>query len=396
MARAKLREALDNLDPNLTRVFLPWILRHPRYLRASATLIPAINRARKVRIEEKAKGLIVPPVLILSITSRCNLQCMGCYAAAVGITPDVASNDNLETQFELPFENWRKIITEASQLGVFAFVIAGGEPFMFPGLIELCQEFKDRLFIIITNGTAISDVDFKRLRRSTNVAVIVSIEGDRKVTNSRRGKGVYEKAVKTIQRLAKSGVVTGVSVTITSLNYKYWMDSEFLDDFINMGVRIGVFTEYIPTTPGIEFGLKSRQPNPPTGDNGLMLDKEERALFRSQILNFRDTKSIYLIHSPGDEDLFGGCVSAGRGFAHVTPSGDLTPCPVSNIATHNLSDKTLREGLASDLFKTIRDNKNLLETEGTPCALFAHPKEVRELAKSVGAYHTDVNNIFSE
>ncbi|UCF09067.1 MAG: radical SAM protein [Thermoplasmata archaeon] len=388
MARVKLREALDNLDPNLTRVFLPWILRHPRYLRASASLVPAINRAWKVRREEQAKGLIVPPVLILSITSRCNLQCVGCYAGAVGITPDVDSEGKLKTLVELPREQWRKIITEASELGVFAFVIAGGEPFMFPGLIELCQEFKNRLFIIITNGLAISEDDFKRLKRSTNIAAIVSIEGDSKITDARRGKGVYGKAVKTIQRIAKSGVVTGVSVTITNLNYKYWMDPEFIDDFINMGVRIGVFTEYIPTTPEIEFGLKSRQANIPGGDNGLMLDKEERAQFRSQVLKFRDTKSIYIIHSPGDEEFFGGCVSAGRGFAHVTPGGDLTPCPVSNIATHNLSEKTLRKGLASELFKTIRENENLLETEGFPCALFAHPEEVNTLARTVGAYRT--------
>jgi MoaA/NifB/PqqE/SkfB family radical SAM enzyme len=391
MAQTKLRETLNNLDPNLTRVFLPWIIRHPRYLRASATLVPAINRARKVRFKERENGLTVPPVLILSITSRCNLQCVGCYAGAVGITPNGGSNKS-DARFELSLEKWRRIIKEAGQLGVFAFVIAGGEPFMFPGLIELCRDFKNRLFIIITNGTAISENDFKLLRRSTNIAVIVSVEGDKKVTNTRRGKGVYEKAVKTIQRLAKSGVVTGVSVTITNLNYKYWMDPEFIDDFIKMGVRIGVFTEYIPTTPGTGSG----QPDSQDNDNGLMLNNEERKKFRAKVLEFRETKSIYLIHSPGDEEFFGGCVSAGRGFAHVTPGGDLTPCPVSNIATHNLSEKTLREGLASKLFKTIRESDHLLETEGTPCALFAHPKEVGELAESVGAYRTDVSNIFSE
>jgi MoaA/NifB/PqqE/SkfB family radical SAM enzyme len=392
MVRTKLRDALDNLDPNLTRVFLPWILRHPRYLRASATLAPAINRARKVRKAEREKGLIVPPVLILSITGRCNLQCVGCYAGAVGITPEGTSNNSTDKRFELSLESWKKIITEASQLGVFAFVIAGGEPFMFPGLIELCQEFRNRLFIIITNGTAISEDDFRLLKRSTNIAVIVSIEGDKKITNTRRGKGVYEKAVKTLQRLAKSGVVTGVSVTITRMNYRYWMDPEFIDDLIDTGVRIGVFTEYIPTTPGFEGEQLKTQ----AGDNGLMLSSDERESFRSQVLKFRDTKSIYLIHSPGDEEFFGGCVSAGRGFAHVTPAGDLTPCPVSNIATHNLSEKTLREGLASELFKAIRENENLLETDGVPCALFAHPKEVSELAVSIGAYKTDVNNIFIE
>jgi MoaA/NifB/PqqE/SkfB family radical SAM enzyme len=84
-----------------------------------------------------------------------------------------------------------------------------------------------------------------------------------------------------------------------------------------------------------------------TNDQDLMLTEEERAEFRVQILKYRETRPIYIIHSPGDEDHFGGCVSAGRGFAHVTPSGDLTPCPVSNVATHNVTRATLREGFAS-------------------------------------------------
>jgi hypothetical protein len=83
-------------------------------------------------------------------------------------------------------------------------------------------------------------------------------------------------------------------------------------------------------------------------------------------------------------------VSAGRGFAHITPMGDLTPCPVSNIATHNLTKAPLRTALASPLFQRIRDSEHLLETEGMPCALFAHPREVDELADEVGAYRTGI------
>jgi len=165
-------------------------------------------------------------------------------------------------------------------------------------------------------------------------------------------------------------------VTITSENYNYWMKTEHIDHLINQGIRVGVFIEHIPTTPKQQ--------------NELILTPEERKLFREKMLKYRETKPIYIVHSPGDEEFFGGCISAGRGFAHVTPSGDLTPCPVSNIATHNLTKSPLLEAFASPLFKTIRENEHLLETEGMPCALFAHPKEVEEIAKSVGAYKTDI------
>ncbi len=229
----------------------------------------------------------------------------------------------------------------------------------------------------------ISDEDYSKLKRYGNVAVIVSIEGGAEQTDNRRGSGVYEKAMNTSEHLNQNGVLNGISVTITKLNYRYWMKPENIDHLISQGIRIGIFIEYIPTT--------STQKNAnEQSDHSLILNPEEREIFREKILQYRDTKQIYIVHSPGDEEFFGGCVSAGRGFAHVTPEGDLTPCPVSNIATHNLIISSFRDGLASPLFQKIRENEHLLETEGMPCALFAHPKEVDELAKSVGAYRTNI------
>jgi MoaA/NifB/PqqE/SkfB family radical SAM enzyme len=98
----------------------------------------------------------------------------------------------------------------------------------------------------------------------------------------------------------------------------------------------------------------------------------------------------YIIHSPGDEEALGGCVSAGRGFAHVNPSGDVTACPVSALATHNVRTSNLREALASPLFSMIRENAHLLETEGHPCGLSAHAAELETMTNDLGAYRTGV------
>jgi MoaA/NifB/PqqE/SkfB family radical SAM enzyme len=218
--------------------------------------------------------------------------------------------------------------------------------------------------------------DYKEIKKLGNIAVLVSLEGDPDCTNKRRGEGVHDRAYATLKELNKKGILNGISVTITKSNWEYWMREDIIEKYLDLGIRIGVFIEHIPVS----------------SDNGndLILTTQQRARFREKILEYRDTKPIYLIHSPGDEEYFGGCVSAGRGFAHITPQGDLTPCPVSNIATHNLTRSTLREGLASPLFHEIRDNEHLLETEGLPCALFAHPQEVDDLAKQVGAYRTDL------
>ncbi|MDY6966480.1 MAG: radical SAM protein [Halobacteriota archaeon] len=388
-----LKKRLDIIDPRLSNVFLPWAREHPKYLQSFIHLARAYGKTERSRAKEMANGLRVPPFLILSITSRCNLNCAGCFAAATGTIDQEIEEAETKVGSSLNLEEWRAILTEASELGVFCFVIAGGEPFLFSGLLDLCEEFDDRLFLILTNGTALTEADYERLKRLGNIMIIVSIEGERELTDSRRGEGIYEKAMKTLKELDDIGVLTGISVTINRMNFKHWMDPKNIDFFIEEGVRLMALIEYIPLTPVLDCGpgpIDDTSGWDVINDHTLMLTPEERRRFRSQIIDYRRTKPIYLIHSPGDEEFFGGCVSAGRGFAHITPSGDLTPCPVSNIATHNLKIDKLRDGLASPLFKKICENEHLLETDGMPCALFAHPKEVEALAKSVGAYRTDI------
>lgn len=380
----KMKNVLDGLDPNMSRLFVPWVLRNPRYVRAGIRLARSYKKTEKLRREAKATGLSVPPFLILSITSRCNLSCAGCYAAAVGHLDKSPQLDCGEKKPTLDWEQWYKIIHDAAEQGVFGFIIAGGEPFLFRGLLELCESFNDRFFIVLTNGTALTRNDYSRLRKTKNVAIIVSVEGSEETTDMRRGAGVHRQALETLTCLKSIGVPTGISVTITNQNYTYWMAKENLDYYVNLGVIVGVFIEYIPVMSENLTGETCG-----SYDKSLMLSPAERAEFREQVLEYRRDNSLYVIHSPGDEDYFGGCVSAGRGFAHVTPSGDLTACPVSNLATHNLSESSFREGLASPLFKAIRENEHLLTNEDTPCALFGHPEEVMEIAKSVGAYSTD-------
>jgi len=361
-----INRTLKKVDPAMAKIFMPWILKHPKSMYKMMKLAKAYRKSRKIRAEELLKGLKVPPFLILSITSKCNLKCVGCYAAATG----TLCNQN--TRKTLDLEQWIKIIQEARELGVFAFIIAGGEPFLIPNLLKICEEFKDRLFLIFTNGTILESQDIEKLTELRNTIIMVSIEGDQDLTDKRRGLGVYEKAISTINKLDRKGIISGISVTINRTNAKFWMDSKNIDDLISKGVRLAFLLEYIPVD----------------NDTDLMLTAKESEEFREKVLHYRETKQIFLVHSPGDEEYMGGCVSAGRGFAHITPLGDLTPCPVSNIATHNVSKNSLREGLNSQLFQLIRENEHLLETNGSPCALFSHSEEVNALVKKVKAYRT--------
>ncbi|MFX1441563.1 MAG: radical SAM protein, partial [Promethearchaeota archaeon] len=274
----------DGLDTNMTRLFMPWVARHPRYLRAGLRLARSYKKTEKLRQEALKSGLRVPPFLILSITSQCNLSCVGCYAAAVGTLESRRPTDCSQTRPVLNYNQWRDIIADASELGVFSFIIAGGEPFLFRGLVQLCEEFDDRFFIILTNGTALAVSDYARLKKTKNIAVIVSVEGSEELTDSRRGKGVHKQALETLGKLKSIGVPSGISVTITRKNYQYWMTPENLDRYVDLGVLVGVFIEYIPL---MHENLTGTGHGSIDEKSELMLTAVERDEFRSKVLEYR-------------------------------------------------------------------------------------------------------------
>ena len=364
-----LTRRIEEIDPQLSRVLVPWVVRHPRYLPGFLRLARTIGQSRRVRARALAGGVRVPPFLVLSVTSKCNLRCAGCYAGAVGTVTSAPAEPGLS------LSDWNGIVDEAVRLGVMAFMIAGGEPFLLPGITKLFRDHPDRLFLVFTNGTALQPGDFRILRDCSNTVVVVSLEGNRDLTDLRRGRGVYEKALGTLDRLQNAGVLTGLAVTVGSANIEYWTDPRNIDELIAHSGPLAMFIEEIPTS-GCE--------------NGAPLTAEQRIRFRGTVVRYRDraTGGAYIIHSPGDEETLGGCVSAGRGFAHVNPSGDVTACPVSALATHNVKRSNLREALASPLFAMIRENGHLLETEGHPCGLSAHAEELESMAKGLGAYRT--------
>jgi MoaA/NifB/PqqE/SkfB family radical SAM enzyme len=367
----EITSRIKEIDPQLSRVLVPWVARHPRYLPGFMRLARTVGQSRRVRARALASGVKVPPFLVLSVTSKCNLRCTGCYAGAVGTVTSAPARPGLG------LGEWRKIVDEAVGLGVMAFMIAGGEPFLLPDIAQLFRDYPDRLFLVFTNGTALQPNDYQILKNCSNTVIVVSLEGDRNLTNQRRGNGVYEKALSTLDRLRESGVLTGIAVTVASENIAYWSEPRNIDELIAHSGPLAMFIEQIPAS-GCE--------------NGAPLTDEQRIRFRETVVQYRyrATGGAFIIHSPGDEETLGGCVSAGRGFAHVTPGGDVTACPVSALATHNVRSSNLREALASPLFSMIRENAHLLETEGHPCGLSAHAEELESMAEGMGAYRTGV------
>lgn len=111
-----------------------------------AGAVIGMRKAQATRDRHEAAGLHVPPFLIASISSDCNLNCAGCYARANGtIGPEARAG-------ELSDEAWGAIFDEADGLGVSFILLAGGEPTLRRGVVEGAAGHTTMVFPVFTNG----------------------------------------------------------------------------------------------------------------------------------------------------------------------------------------------------------------------------------------------------
>jgi MoaA/NifB/PqqE/SkfB family radical SAM enzyme len=312
------------------------------------------DRAARRRRAWLERGLEVPPVIVVSVTNRCNLRCTGCYAHA--LRGGAAQ--------EMDAAQLRRLLAEARELGIAIALLAGGEPLLRPDLAEVAAEFRDVVFPIFTNGLLIDEAWIARFRRQRNLIPVVSLDGLAVETDGRRGEGVYAQLERTIARMAGRGIFLGTSLTVTRSSFDTMVDERFVRDLIAAGCRIFFFVEYVPIGP---------QPE------DLLLTAEQRARLIQKLDEFRSTLPGLFVGFPGDEEQYGGCLAAGRGFVHINAGGDVEPCPFAPYSDVSLKNASLRDALSSTFLADIRRNhEQLSETRGG-CALWENRAWVQAL-----------------
>ena len=319
----------------------------------------ASSDASRKRKKAEKEGEHIPPFLIASITSKCNLHCAGCYSRCNHATVDT------EPVSQLTDEEWFKIFDEADELGISFILLAGGEPMLRRGVIEAAGRKKNILFPVFTNGTFMDERYFELFDNSRNLIPIMSIEGKKDVTDKRRGEGIYELLIKNMDELNRRGLIFGASVTVTTENVKEVTSDEFLNELSDRGCKAVIFVEFVPVTD------ESKDLAP--GD-------DEREYLKEEIARLREERpEMVYISFPGDEKSSGGCVAAGRGFFHINSHGGAEPCPFSPYSDVNIKNGSLKDAINSPLFLALQSGDILLDDHEGGCVLY----EKRELVESL-------------
>ncbi|HCM29181.1 MAG TPA: radical SAM protein [Treponema sp.] len=298
----------------------------------------------------------VPGILIASVTRKCNLDCTGCYSRT--LRPGASA--------ELSDGRFLELFSEAAELGVGTLMIAGGEPLIRRGLLESVAKLRGLVVPVFTNGT-LMDEGYLDLFSSGHLIPIFSVEGDAAFTAERRGSGIHEGVLAAAAELRSRGALFGFSVTLTSKNADSVLTDRFLAGIGSLGASILFLIEFVPVSPG--------------GEELILADAQKAELSRPGRF---DRLPYMTVSLPGDEEAFGGCLAAGRGFIHLADDGALEACPFAPFSDTSAADRSLREALDSPLMRAIRGrHSELTETKGG-CALWNKKGWVASLGACAG------------
>jgi len=304
-----------------------------------------------------------PPFLYLSIINSCNLRCQGCWV-------DVEEKDAID------LDTLNRTITDAKQHGNAFFGILGGEPFMHPELLELLAAHPDCYFQLFTNGQFITEKAARRLRELGNATPLISIEGREITSDQRRGKkDVFNKTMRGLEHCLRARLLTGVATSVCQSNIDELLTAQWLQELIRRGVHYVWYHTYRPVGPKMNAQLALRP------------DQLVRA--RKFVVEMRARMPIAIIDAYYDHDGQALCPMATGISHHISPRGDIEPCPIIQFAVDNLRD-------ARGIYQTMRDSAFLhdfrqLSAKATRgCVVLERPDLVKELVVKHGARDTTV------
>ena len=95
-----------------------------------------------------------------AVTTRCNLFCKGCY-----------NTTSADEKCDIDFNRAKKIIDNLSSLNVFSVSFGGGEPTLYPYIIELAEYTRAKRILpnITTNGVNMTDELSRKMKVFGNV-----------------------------------------------------------------------------------------------------------------------------------------------------------------------------------------------------------------------------------
>lgn len=179
------------------------------------------------KIEPFSQKYSAPLRVDMSVTFRCQNDCVHCYAGG-----------SHETR-ELTTDEWKQVIDRLQEVGVFILTFTGGEPTIrndMPDLLSYGQK-KGLVTGLITNGRNLTDKKYVKILEESGLDFVqVTLESHKpEVHDLMTGiKGSWKETVKGIKNLIPTNIYTTTNSTLSKHNAEYFLDT--IDFIKELGV----------------------------------------------------------------------------------------------------------------------------------------------------------------
>ena len=354
-----INRVLDETHPNVAKTAI-MNLGYEAFIRGTKT----------IRKNREIYNCNIPWLILFDPTSACNMHCEGCWAGTYG------------NKHNLSFEDMDKIVTEGKALGVYLYMLTGGEPLVRKkDILRLAEKHNDVEFSIYTNSTLIDDEFCQEVVRLGNITFQLSIEGTPETNDARRGDGHYDAVMKAMDLFKKYGIIFGTSICYTRYNIEAVTSDEFLKMITEKGARFGFYFHYMPV-----------------GNNAvtdLMPTVEQRKYMIQRIRYIRSAESdieFFPMDFQNDGEYVGGCIAGGRNYFHINSAGDAEPCVFIHYSNANIHDMSILEILQSPLFMAYHEGQPFNKNHLRPCPMLENPELLQEMVHRTGAHSTDLES----
>ncbi len=270
-----------------------------------------------------------PFSLLAEITHRCPLHCPYCSNPL-----QLAAHTN-----ELSTDDWKRVLREASELGVLHVGFSGGEPLQRADLVRLVAAARETgLYTnLITSSLGLTRPRLDDLKRAGLDSIQISFQSDEESLADRiAGTSAHAKKLLAAQMVRDAGMPLTINTVLHRANI------ERLEQIIGLAERLGAERLELANTQYYGWAFKNRALLLPTRSQietavPIAAAAKKRLLGKMEVLF---VVPDYYSDRPKP------CMN-GWGQKHLTvnPAGEVLPCPtaheIKSLRFDNVREKSL-------------------------------------------------------
>src|SRR5260370_9615507 len=251
-----------------------------------------------------------PYGLLAELTYRCPLHCPYCS------NPIQLS----QTGNELTTEEWKRVISEASDLGVLVFLFSGGEPLLRKDLPELVATARDGGMYtnLITSSLGFTRIRAQQLKAVGLDSVQISFQSDEAgLADAIAGAQAHTKKREAAQLARELGFPLTINVVLHRANIGH------IEAIIALAEELDAQRLELANTQFLAWAFKNKKVLLPPGKQ---LEEAEKVAIAAQ-MRLRGTMEVLYILPDYYSDRPKPCMNGwGRRYLTVNPMGDVLPC----------------------------------------------------------------------